>query len=208
MGFLSNIFGEKKPVNSAENNLISTTGENPFTAEGIQNAGAFFFKCPTCSNTLSTSLLQIDPIIGVNVACPQCKNISHVPGAYKTWANPSGMKITGGVRVPVSQFGEWYFGHPLIQGLIKTGQSDLLYNHGLWAFCSTCYHQFPATVLSTFAIASRAGGLVFNARTPDSARDMDALRAGYCPQCQNTTLIVIAAEIPVYVRDVISQTKK
>jgi phage FluMu protein Com len=208
MGFFSNLFGEKKPVNSAENNGVSMAGENPFTGSGVQKTGSLIFKCPTCSNMLSASLIQIDPIIGIHVACPQCKNISHVPGAYKAKANPTGMRITGGVRVAVSQFGEWYFGHPLIQGLIKSGQSDLLYNHGLWAFCGACYHQFPATVLCSFAIACRASGFVFNARTPESARDMEALRAGHCPQCRNSNLIAIATEIPGYVRNAIAKTNR
>jgi hypothetical protein len=206
MGLFNNLFGEKKPAEITEINEITAAGRNPFTTLATLKGGSISFKCPTCPNTLNASLQQIDPIIGINVACQECKNISHVPGAYKTKANPQGMRITGGVRVPVSQFADWYFGHPLIQGLIKSGQSDLLYNYGLWAFCSACYHQFPATVLGYFAIASRAGGLMFNARTPDSARDMEALRAGHCSQCQSTNLIVLATEIPGYVREVIART--
>jgi hypothetical protein len=208
MGIFSNLFGEKRKAEAPGNNEVATAGSNPFTSKAAVRGGTIFFKCPTCPNSLSTSLQQIDPIIGVNVACQSCKNISHVPGAYKTKANPPGMRITGGVRVPVSQFADWYFRNPIIEGLIKSGQTDLLNNHGLWAFCSTCYHQFPATVLCYFAIASRAGGLMFNARTPDSARDMEALRAGHCSQCQNTNLIVVATEIPDYVREVIARTNQ
>jgi hypothetical protein len=208
MGIFETFFGEKKPADAAGKDEVPRAGENPFTAKGVQKAGAFFFKCPTCTNTLRASIHQINPINGINVACQGCKNISHVPGAFKNKTNPSGIRITGGVRVPVSQFSEWYFRHPFIEGLIKSGRSDLLYNYGLWVFCSTCYHQFPATMLGSFVIAARAGGLIFNARTPDSAKDMEALRAGHCSQCQNTNLIVIAAEIPDYVRDAIIRTNQ
>jgi hypothetical protein len=75
MGIFSNLFGEKKPADSAKNNVVSIPGENPFTSVGIRQAGTFLFKCPTSSKTLSTSLQQIYPIIGVKVSCQACKNI-------------------------------------------------------------------------------------------------------------------------------------
>lgn len=188
------------------------TTVNPFTTDSVLKAGKILFKCPTCPNTVSVTLQQIDPIIGVNVICSGCKNISHVPGGYKAEPKPPGMRITGSVRVPIAKFSDWYFEHPVISSLIKSGQSDLLHDHGLWAFCGVCYHQFPATVLCSFSIAwsaaqRGAGGYMFFANTPDSAKDMDALRSGHCSHCKHNNLIVIATEIPDYVRNVITRSK-
>ena len=180
----------------------------PFTTDVILKAGTIEFLCPTCYNTVSVTLQQIDPIVGVNAACSKCKNICHVPGIYKTNPNPFGSWITGSIQIPIAKFSDWYFENPFINALIKSGQPDLLFDYGLWAFCGACYHQFPATVLCSFAVAQRAGGFIFNARTPGSAKDMEALRAGHCSHCRHTNLIVVVVEIPDYVRNVIKSKIK
>jgi hypothetical protein len=207
MDFLRNLFGNKQPAATSSSKGSTAATVNPFTTDVVIKSGILLFKCPTCPNTTSVTLQQIDPIIGVSVACSSCKNISHVPGIYKTEPKPPGMKITGSVRVPIAKFADLYFEHPLIQSLINSGQSDLLFDYGLWAFCGACYHQFPATVLWAFSMAHRTGGFVFNARTPDSAIDMNALRDGHCSHCQHKNLIVVVTEIPDYVRNVIMSKK-
>jgi hypothetical protein len=188
------------------------TADNPFPADPVLKAGKLLFKCPTCPDTVSVMQHKIDPIIGVNVACSGCKNISHVPGGFDSEPRAPGMRITGGVRVPIARFSDWYYENPLIASLIQTGQSDLLNDHGLWAFCGACYHQYPATVLTSLVIAQSmaqrgAGGFMFTARTPGSAKDMDALRSGHCSHCRHKELIVIATEIPDNVRNGIPKSK-
>lgn len=176
---------------------------NPFSIDALFEAGELVFKCPTCPHAISVALDQIDQIIGANVVCSDCKNVAHVPGAYRTDPKPVGLKITGGVSVTINKFGDWYFSHPLIDSLIKAGQADFLYDYGLWAYCAGCYHQYPATVLTFLPIAQRSGGLVFTAQTPESAKDMESLISGHCPSCGNNSLIVIVADIPNYVRSAI-----
>ena len=207
MGFLNNLFGKKQPDATPGKPESAIGMNNPFTSDAVVKGEMIQFKCPTCPNTVSVALQQIDLIIGVSVLCPRCKNVAHVPGVYKTTPSSPGMKISGSVRVPISQFSDWFYAHPYITALIKSGQSELLYDYGLWGFCAACYHQFPATVLWSVSIAQRAGGFVFGAQTPESARDMNALIAGHCSHCQHRELIVVAAEIPDYVRDVILKKK-
>ncbi len=176
---------------------------NPFTTRAVSKAGKLLFKCPTCPNTISVTMQQIDPIVGVNIVCSSCKKVCHVPGGYKSGPNPQGLRITGSVRVPIIKFYDWYFEHPFIISLIKSGQSELLNDYGLWASCGVCYHPFLPTVINAFAMTRRSYSLFFNARTSDSARDMEALRNGHCSQCPNNNLNVIVAEIPDYVRNTI-----
>jgi hypothetical protein len=214
MGFLNRIFSKKQQLQTPNRDEMAIVGA--FATDVVYREEKAFFKCPSCQDTMSISQLQIDPIIGVNVACSSCKNIAHVPGGYKMDPPLVGLRIAGSVRVPIAKFGDWYYAHPLIASLIKSGQSDLLFDYGLWAFCSVCYHQFHATVLSYFAMAQATyfsnpgstGGFIFNARTPESAKDMEALRAGHCPHCQNENLIVIIAEIPDYVRTILISSRK
>jgi hypothetical protein len=208
MTFLRNLFDKKKPTTTPSNKETAAATVNPFTTDVVIKSGTLLFKCPTCPNILSATLHQIDPIIGVSLACSSCRNISHVPGIYKTEPKTPGMKITGSVRVLISKFADFYFEHPLISSLIDSGQSDLLFDYGLWAFCSACYHQFPATVLWAFSMVHRTGGFIFNAQTPDSTIDMKALRDGHCSHCQNKNLIVVVTDVPDHVRNVILSKRK
>ena len=212
MGFLRNLFDKKQAAAAPRTKKVTSASVNPFTTDTVLEAGITLFRCPTCPNTVSVAQQKIDQIIGVSVLCSSCKNVCHVPGCYRTDPKPPGMRITGSVRVPIARFGDWYYEHPVIASLIKNSQSDLLFNYGLWAFCGSCYHQFLPTVLNYFAMAQISffsnpdwkGEFTFNARTPAAAADMDALRAGHCPQCQHNELIVVVTEIPDYVRDVIA----
>jgi hypothetical protein len=165
------------------------------------------FKCPTCPNAIQVALSEIKPIIGVNVLCQNCRNVAHVPSGYRTTPNPEGLKITGSVQVSIAKFGDWYFSHQLIESLIKTGQSDLLADYGLYGFCAKCYHQYQNTVLVYLPIAQRSGSFLFSTKTPESANDMNALRSGHCPSCGHDSLLVIATEIPDYVRTAIRNAK-
>lgn len=187
---------------------------NPFATEAFFDIESeeLVFKCPSCSSAVRTSLNQIDPLVGVHVACPGCRNIAHVLGSYKVKLEsvPSKItgKITGGVSVAIAHFSEWYFGHPQVDSLIKAGQSDLLIDYGLWAFCAGCYHQYTATALIPFILTQRARGLVFMARTPESAKDMQSLTSERCLRCSHKDLIVIVTEIPGYVCNALLAKRK
>jgi hypothetical protein len=181
---------------------------NPYTTNAVFETGKLVFECPNCRNLTRIALSEIKPIIGVNVLCENCKNVAHVPSGYRTTPNPADLKITGSVPVTIAKFGDWYFSHPLIESLINTGQSDLLFDYGLYGFCAKCYHQYQNTILGSLPIAQRSGGFFFSARTTESANDMNALRSGHCPSCGHDSLLVIAAEIPEYVRIAIHNAKR
>jgi len=180
---------------------------NPFTADVAIQSETLVFKCPTCPNPIRAPLQNIDPIVGLSVLCPSCKNVSHVPGIYKTELKPTDTRITGSVRVPIANLWDWYYEHPYIVSLIKSGQASLLYDYGFWAYCGACYHEFHATVLISFIITMRRPTTFF-AKTPDSARDYNALRDGQCAHCQHKDILVIVSEIPDYVRNVIASRTK
>jgi hypothetical protein len=173
---------------------------NPFSTDAVIQGGELRFQCPTCPGGVAVDLGPMDPITGVNAVCPNCRNVSHVPGGYRAGQKPAGLRIWGGVKVPIARFGDWYAAHPLVASLVESGQSDILNDYGLWAFCASCYHQVPATVLTSLPMAQRASGFVFTARTPGSARDMESLVSGRCPSCGHGELIAIVADIPDYVR--------
>lgn len=187
---------------------------NPFATEAFFDIEPeeLVFKCPSCPSAVRTSLNKIDPLVGAHVTCPGCMNIAHVPGSYKVKLESVPSKITGkitvGVSVAIAHFGEWYFGHPQVDSLIKAGQSDLLVDYGLWAFCAGCYHQYTATALIPFTLAQHARGSVFMARTPESAKDMQSLTSGRCLSCGHEDLIVIVSDIPDYVRNTLLAKRK
>jgi len=204
------------PISPEQQQKTPVASANPFTNDVVIKSGMLLFKCPTCPSNINVPLQNIDPIVGISVLCSNCKNISHVPGMYKTEPKPAGMRITGGIRVPIANFSDWYYEHPYIASLIKDRQSDLLFDYGLWAFCNTCHHQYASTVLNYFAMAQVTyfsnpnfkGDFVFNAQSPESASDMDALRSGHCSHCQDKNLIVIVTEIPDYISTIITSKRK
>jgi hypothetical protein len=63
-------------------------------------------------------------------------------------------------------------------------------------------------VLWAFSVVHRTGGFIFNAQTPDSTIDMNALRDGHCSHCQNKNLIVVVTDVPDHVRNVILSKRK
>jgi hypothetical protein len=191
--------------NSPKSSSLNNT--NPYCTETVFKAGKLAFKCPSCQNEMNLNPNSIAPIVGSFLKCQKCKNIVHVPSGYQTSNSPVGLKITGSVQVSITKFGDWYFEHPLITSLIEEGNSDLLVDYGLWGFCAKCNHQYKTTNLSSLPIAQRAGGLVYSARTPESANEMNSLLSGHCPSCGNDYLLVIAAEIPDYVRAAIHDAK-
>jgi hypothetical protein len=198
-------FFKKKEKNIQ--NLPNNTQNSQITSANFFSNGKLVFKCPNCGLDMSVKALEIAPVAGSFVLCKNCKNIAHVPSGYQTDANPVDLKITGSVQVPMSKFADWYFENPLIVSLIESGLSDFLTDYGLWAFCSKCYHQYKSTVLVSLPISQRAGGFFFNANSAESADDMNSLRSGHCPSCGNDYLLVIAAEIPDYVRGAIHDAK-
>ncbi|MHB1314575.1 MAG: hypothetical protein ACYCX2_03725 [Christensenellales bacterium] len=179
---------------------------NPTSTYILISGGKFTFKCPICQSTIIVSIQNVDAIIGINVICLSCKNVIHVPGGYKTWPKPSGLKITGGVQVPISNYVDWFFSHPLVVSLKKSNKMDLLYDYGLWGFCPSCYYQYSATVLSytfpVFHMSKPSEGFVLLTSRPDSENVVSSLKSGHCPKCSNTNLIVIVAEIPSYVQNI------
>ena len=185
---------------------------NPTCTDYFISEGNIVFKCPTCQSAVFASIPQIDPIIGVNVVCTACGNISHVAGGYRTWPKLPDSKITGGVQVPISRYVDWFFSHPLVASLKKENQLDILYDYGLWGFCPGCHYQYASTVLAyTFPVlqmSSPSAGLVLNTSKPNSARDTIALHEGHCPSCKSAYLIIIIADIPKYVRVEIANKKK
>jgi hypothetical protein len=60
---------EKQPTATPNSLERSQTADNPFPTDPVLKAGKLLFKCPTCPNIVSVTQQQIDPIIGVNVAC-------------------------------------------------------------------------------------------------------------------------------------------
>ncbi len=199
------LLGKIRIKNKDDSSKIVNT--NPTATDATFEGRSLVFKCPTCKGTNRIALSDIKPMIGVFVLCETCKNVSHVPSEYSTTPKPTGLEITGSLPVSISKFGDWYFSHPLIDVLIKAGQSNLLADYGLWAFCANCYHQYEKTVLPSFPIMHGVGSGLYLTRTAESTQDMNALLSGHCPSCSHDILLVIVAKIPEYVRNAIGNVK-
>jgi len=216
--------------------------ETPFTFEARYLSGKIEFECPTCMASMSAPVEKIDPVLGINVICTQCKGVSHLPAVYKIdpekaiivcpncaqklrvpYTPPDGgrpvtcpkcrtefpylaepvlpkAKIYGSLRVVIQKFEELYYSHPWTVAVIGKGQSDLLNQYGLWGYCAKCLHAFAPSVLNSLAIqqsmaARGAGTMIFNANSPESAKDMQGLQKGRCAHCGHTELVVLVAEI-------------
>jgi len=133
--------GEENPVGQD----VSISGE-PIEGKQLR------YLCPACKLPVWVERSKIVPVIGLNVQCANCKNISHVPGAFGSGALPPNLKITGGVIVPIKQFSEWYFHHPVVKSLLNEKQTELLSSYGLWGYCRKCFHQYRSTVLSMLPV--------------------------------------------------------
>ncbi|MGD1277141.1 MAG: ankyrin repeat domain-containing protein [Tepidisphaeraceae bacterium] len=173
------------------------------------------FLCPTCSTPNTALDSQIDDVTGVLVKC-DCGNISHVPAAYKTQADISGLAVHGGVRVPIAEFEEWMFAHPSFltaDGRHVHPDTEFHGNYGLWGFCAGCHYQYASTVLAIFHSINpdglfKGGSVFLNVHSAKSGQDAEALRKKQCPQCGNPDLIAIMVDIPKYVRDAVNAEKR
>lgn len=184
---------------------------NPVSPDVHREGERLAFQCPTCANTLTVNLETINPVSGVFADCPVCKNISHVPGGFRTQPIPQDSKITGGVYVPIGEFTDWFAAHPVVVTLKKNRQRELLYQYGLWAFCPKCGYRYSPTVLAYslpfLKISQGSAGSLLNASSSGSGKEAKALLAGYCPSCRHKTLTVIIAEIPDAVRAVLNENR-
>jgi hypothetical protein len=180
--------------------------DDVFLPDPVLRAGKVYYKCPACSTVINVPQNQVDPLVGLNVVCPECKLISHLPGAFHAEPVPPAYLIARGVQVHIDGFADWYYDNPAINKILQTAQTELLENYGLWGFCASCRHPFPAALLNSLAIDQSVApgggsGILLSARTADPGTDMQALRTGHCPQCGHTELVVISCAIPDALRD-------
>ncbi|MBI5407374.1 MAG: hypothetical protein HZA18_06745 [Nitrospirae bacterium] len=172
------------------------------------------FSCPACQTLIGSQNPHYDPILGGDFCCPSCGSISHVPASFFTKANPVGLKITASILVPISEFSDWYYAHPIFRSLIETQDQALsLYEYyGLWAYCAKCYHRYKSSALAGLPIAQsvqeRGGQFLNRASSEKSAKDMNALISGNCPSCSSEILMAIMTDIPDDVRKGIKQWQK
>ena len=167
------------------------------------------FQCPTCRLPVRVERSKIDTIVGINVTCSNCKNISHVPGAFGTGILPSNLKITGGVIVPIKEFAEWYFHHPVMKSLMNEKKIELLFDYGLWGYCAKCFYQYKSTVLSILPVYQdiKPEKIVFMAKSDESVDDFNSLLSRECPSCGHDKIIGIITDIPDYVQEAIKAKK-
>jgi hypothetical protein len=150
--------------------------------------------CVNCGQKLRVPFTP--PGGGRPVTCPKCRH--EFP--YEALPALPKARITGSLRTKVTGFSDLYYAHPWITAVVGKGDSDLLNNYGLWAFCAKCLHAFPPSVLTTLAIqqsmaARGGGGFIFNANSNASAADMRGLQQGRCAHCGHDEILVLAAEI-------------
>jgi len=154
------------------------------------------FLCPTCRLPNYCYDSSVADEAGAMVECGHCGNIAHVPAAYKSLSDTSLLEIRGCSYVPMTEFRDWFFAHPCY----SSDNAEDWGSYGLWAYCALCKHQLASTVLSIFPAASMAGGLVFTAHSPASAKDMEGLLEGKCPACAERNLLALMIHIPDAVR--------
>lgn len=183
---------------------------NPVSTKASISNGELSFLCPTCQlSTAPDKCSDVDPIIGHNYKCFHCSGVSHVPGAFNSSSIPTDAKITGGVLVPIIQYSEYCYSHPIFRSYVETQKSDLFDNYGLWAYCAKCYHIYNRPVLNSFITMQSIGpkSFTFLAKTDQSAKDMEALSSGRCPSCSHDTLIAVITDVPDYVCEYIETQK-
>lgn len=155
--------------------------------------------CEQCSQKLRVPFT--DPGKERVVTCPKCRH--EFP--YHAEVQLPKKRIYGSIRLPIADFSDLYYEHPMITAEVSRGESDLFNDHGLWIFCGKCLHAFPSTLTATLAIhqsmAKRgAGGMFFNANSPASAKDMDGLLKNRCAHCGYNEILILVTEIPEEVR--------
>ncbi len=187
---------------------------NPVSKSVIRIFPFVRFLCPTCSTPNNVIINDIPDVSGVLVKCDGCGDVSHVPAAYKTQADVSGLAVHGSIRVPIAEFNDWMLAHPSFLTSDAHVHPDVEFhgNYGLWGICAGCHYQYASTVVA----ASYAWGgdlfegatVMFNAHSEKSALDFEALSKKECPSCGNPDLLAIMVDVPQYVRDAVNAEKK
>lgn len=201
---------QEETVPSSEHFVWRKGEVNPVSQDVGLEGNLLRYLCPTCNLPVWVPRSRIDRIVGVSVQCPNCKNISHVPGAFWEGALPRNFNITGGVIVQVKQFNEWYLNHPVVKSLMNNHRIELQAHYGLYGFCGKCFHQYRSTVLSMLDVYQNMepGHIIFNAKSAESADDFNALLSGKCPSCGSDKMICIVTDIPDYVEEAIAAKRK
>ena len=184
--------------NPSSKQVIRFKHENVFS--GVK------FLCPTCSLPNICFDENIADTVGVLVDCRHCGNVSHVPTAYRTQADVSALAIRGGILVPISEFGDWFFAHPSY----SSKDAELYGSYGLWGFCAGCNHRFARTVLAMLPVFAqfKKGIFDFNAKSKESADDFESLTNNSCGNCGHPNLIALMVDIPQYVRQALEAERK
>ncbi len=172
--------------------------ENPASrrVENPPGEGVVRFDCPTCLMPVYCAHEQMHGLVGAMVECTECGNISHVPAICRDPGQCDREPVRACVFVPISEFGAWYYAHPQCRDADPAHEAM----YGLWTYCAGCKHDYVPSVLFAFATSDSVGGMVFNASTPESARDFEALRNGSCRKCNDTGLLALRLQIPQRVR--------
>lgn len=160
-------------------------------------------KCISCHQAQAFQVSQIDERLGGLFKCVACTQRFYIPGIPRR-KFVIDIQATAGVRVPINEFNDWYTHHPVYERL--GSESWLLNEHGLWGFCAGCSRQYTTTVLTSFVnyqtmMKIGAKGFVFGANNPASAKDMNALQSGACPDCSHSELVAIMRDIPSNIQD-------
>jgi hypothetical protein len=183
---------------------------NPVAVNPRPSDSGITFECNDCGGTTHVRRENIyQPHRGVLWNCSWCNSVFYVPPEYcqNGVANSS---IPATMLVPIREFGNWYFAHPVYASLGKN--TEVLNGDGLWCFCAECHHRFASGVLTSFALYQQmarsgaleiAAGFIFAAQSAHSAEEMKALQAGGCPECGCESLLCLLSDLPPAVRQVI-----
>lgn len=181
---------------------------NPRCNEATLNNQELEFLCPTCENRISLDTKIIDSLLGHHIACNRCSNISHIPSIFKNNVAPKNTYITGGVLVPVKEYRDYCFNHPVHRYHVNALESKYFDDYGFYAFCANCHHRFTTPMLTTFILQSSSRPhMIFSANTEQSAKEMEGLSSGFCFSCRSDILVSIITEIPDNVRDKIIELR-
>jgi len=166
------------------------------------------FLCPACLMPSWKPAPRSTGVAGGLVICSRCSNVSHVPAAYMTQADVSGLAIHGGVRVPIAEFGDWMLHHPSY----RSGDASLYGSYGLYGLCAGCHYKYESTVLAlvpiTSYVATKGATVTLNVHSAKSGQDAEALSKRQCPRCGTAELIAIMVDVPKYVRDATNAKEK
>lgn len=179
--------------------------ENPVSADVNTRFGdsQVRYDCPTCGVPVRCPYESIHPVVGAMVECPTCGNVSHVSPLDQNgdFADRLEASVCACVLVPIDEFSDWYFAHPVCEGADPAIEAS----YGLWAYCARCKHQFSSSVLFSVAMTDSVGSMIFNANSPESAQDFNALTEGHCPDCGHGNLLALRTRAPERIRTAIQE---